>query len=101
MTYMQFLIFSGLVLNLIGTIILAISLSKYLTSLHGAIAIHDMTIKGLIRKDDKVWAAGDMGNLLTKGVSNSRVRTKIGLLLIILGFIIQMVTFFIQTTVAQ
>jgi hypothetical protein len=96
MTTMQILNFSGLILNLFGTIMLAISLSKYLTSFHGAIAIHDMTIKGLVNKDGKVLVAESMGNLLKKGAASSIQRKRIGLIMNVLGFIFQLIPFFLK-----
>lgn len=93
MSTIQILNFTGLILNFVGTFILAISLSKYLTSIHGAIAIHDMTIKGLVRRDPGVYVAQDMGNLLIKGLKNSTKRTTFGVILVALGFLMQLVPF--------
>lgn len=87
--------FTGLVLNLAGTIILAISLSKYLTTLHGAIVIHDMSLKGLINRDSEVLKTDSLGDFLKIGVKSSALRTKIGLGLISVGFIMQLIPFFI------
>lgn len=94
MTQIHIFNFIGLIFNLVGTIILAISLSKYLTTLHGAIAIHDMTIKGLLNSQPNVLKAENMGKLLKFGVKSSVFRTKIGLGLIIVGFIMQLIPFF-------
>ncbi len=87
--------FAGLIINIIGSIILAISLSRYLTSIHGAIAIHDMQLKALIKTDNKILI-GDIGNLLKKGVTNSKIRTILGLVLLIVGFIIQAISILIK-----
>ena len=95
MTQIQVFNFVGLVFNLVGTIILAISLSKYLMTLHGTIAIHDMTIKGLLNREPKVLNAESMGELLKLGVKSSAFRTKVGIVLIIVGFILQLIPFFI------
>ena len=69
------------------------SLSKYLTALHGAIAIHDMTLKGVLQHSNKVWVAEDMGGLLKKGVLSGRIRTIVGLIFIALGFILQLIPY--------
>ena len=41
---------AGLLLNILGSAILAVSLSRYLTSMHGALAIHDMQIQALVKR---------------------------------------------------
>lgn len=84
----------GLIFNVIGSILLAISLSKYLTSIHGAAAIHDMQLQAIINKKDKVLV-GDVANLLKVGAENGRLRTTIGLVLIVTGFILQLIPYFI------
>ena len=38
----------GLSLNFIGSILLGVSLSRYLKSMHGAVAIHDLQIQSLV-----------------------------------------------------
>ncbi len=83
---------TGLILNVIGSILLAISLSKYLTSIHGAAAIHDLQLQAIINKKDRVLV-GDVANLLKIGVENSRLRTTIGLVLIVTGFILQLIPY--------
>ena len=98
MTLSLTLDFIGLILTVLGAIVLAISLSKYLTALHGAIAIHDITLKGILENDSKVLKAETMGNLLKLGVKNSALRTSIGLGLIVAGFIFQLFPFFICNT---
>ena len=82
----------GLIFNVIGSILLAISLSKYLTSIHGATAIHDMQLQAIINKKDKVLV-GDVANLLKVGAENGRLRTTIGLILIVTGFVLQLVPY--------
>ena len=86
--------FIGLVLNIIGSIIIALSLGKYLLSIHGSVAIHDMQLKSLINKDDKILV-GNIGNLLTKGSKNARIATLIGLIILIAGFVLQAIHFII------
>jgi len=85
---------SGLIFNVIGSILLAISLSKYLTSIHGAVAIHDMQIEAIINKKDKVLV-GDIANLLTAGSKNGKLRTTIGLVLLVTGFMLQLIPYLI------
>lgn len=84
----------GLIFNVIGSILLAISLSKYLTSIHGTSAIHDMQIQAILNKKDKVLV-GDIANLLKVGAENGRLRTTIGLLLLVTGFILQLIPYLI------
>jgi hypothetical protein len=96
MTISNLLNLSGLILNVFGTILLAVSLSKYLTSFHGAIAIHDMTLKGLVKRDNKILFADDMGALLIKGASNGKKRTMAGLVLVCIGFIFQLLPILID-----
>ena len=83
---------TGLIFNVIGSILLAISLSKYLTSIHGAAAIHDMQLQAIINKKEKVLVC-DVANLLKVGVENGRLRTTIGLILIVTGFILQIIPY--------
>jgi hypothetical protein len=85
---------TGLIFNVVGSILLAVSLSKYLTSIHGAAAIHDMQLQALINKKDKVLV-GDVANLLKVGVENGRLRTTIGLILIVTGFILQLIPYIV------
>lgn len=81
--------FSGLILNIIGTVILTFSLSNFYTAIHGAIALHDLTLKGLINRDKNVLDA-DVASLLKKGASSGRTRTVIGLLFLLIGFGLQL-----------
>ena len=85
----------GLSLNFIGSILLGVSLSRYLTSMHGAVAIHDLQIQSLVRGDNKILSA-DVGNLLKIGVENSRMRTVIGLILLVVGFGVQLVPYILN-----
>lgn len=94
MQTVDILTLTGLLLNILGSAILAVSLSRYLTSMHGALAIHDMQIEAIVRKDDRVLA-GDVANLLRNGVENGRKRTNLGLILIIAGFIVQVAPFIV------
>lgn len=87
--------FVGLICNIIGTIYLSFSLSRYLTAMHGAIALHDMTLKGLMKGSTKILDA-DIGNLLTKGIKSGRHRTFIGLALISIGFILQLIPYIME-----
>ena len=87
-----FLNFGGVLLNLIGTVILTFSISNYLTSIHGAIALHDLTLKGILNRDSKVLNA-DVANLLKKGVTSGRVRTVLGLIFVAIGFILQLIPY--------
>ena len=82
----------GLICNIIGSVLLAISLSKYLTSIHGAAAIYDMQIQAMINKKDKILQ-GDVAKLLKVGAENGRLRTTIGLILLIFGFTLQLIPF--------
>ncbi|MDQ2718264.1 MAG: hypothetical protein M3Z26_00685 [Bacteroidota bacterium] len=82
----------GIILNIIGSIILVFSLSRYLTSMHGAIALHDMDIKFILGERATRYQS-DIANLLTVGSKNGRLRTNIGLVLVIVGFIIQLIPY--------
>ena len=84
----------GLILNIVGSIILAVSLSKFLSSLHGAVVIHDLQIQALISRKDKVLV-GDVANLLRTGSRDSKMRTAFGLMLLITGFILQLIPYII------
>lgn len=88
--------FIGLLFNLVGTFILAISLSKYLSALHGSLAMHDMTLRGLVKQENRVLSAENIGDILKDGVKNAANKTKFGLILIILGFILQLIPYFLQ-----
>ena len=93
MTNFDFLNFIGLLFNLVGTIILAISLSKYLYALHGSIAIHDMTLRGLVKQENWVLSSENIGGVLKDGIKNAVYKTKFGLILIIIGFILQLIPY--------
>lgn len=86
---------TGLFFNIIGSILLGVSLSRYLTSIHGAIFFHDKQIQSLINRDSKILIA-DVANILKTGVENSRLRTTVGLILIVTGFAIQLVPYIIN-----
>lgn len=79
----------GLIVNIIGTLILAFSLSRYLTAIHGTLAIHDMQLNG------KPITA-DVANLLKKGVENNRRVTTVGLIIVVIGFVIQLVPYVVN-----
>ena len=85
----------GLLLNIIGTTVLTFSLSKYLTSIHGAIAIHDMQMNALIKKSNKLLEA-DVANLLKHGVEDNRRKTIGGLVILTIGFILQLVPYVLE-----
>lgn len=85
----------GLCINLIGTIILTFSLSKYLTSLHGSIVIHDMTINGIVNQDNRVLT-GNIGGLLKKGVKLTVCKVRIGLLFLVVGFFLQLLPYIMR-----
>ena len=91
MDTMQLINLSGLTLNIIGTILLAISLNKYLTSLHASIVFHDLTIKALLNQQQKVPYADGLDNVLKKGTSSSKIRTTLGLTIIVIGFTLQLI----------
>ena len=83
--------FCGLLCNLTGTILLAIALSKYLTTIHGALALHDLTLHGLVnRQSDKIIVAEGLDSQLKKGVTSGVSRTRIGLCFIAVGFLLQL-----------
>ncbi len=86
---------SGLILNIIGTIILSFSLSNFYTAIHGAIALHDMTLKGIMKGDNKILSA-DVANLLRKGAASGSARTVIGLIILMVGFILQLTPFVLE-----
>ena len=94
MDFSNVLNLSGLIFNVVGSILLAISLSKYLTSIHGAVAIHDMQVDAIINRKDKVLI-GDVAKLLTVGSKNGRLRTTVGLVLLVTGFILQLIPYLI------
>lgn len=89
MTTIDIINFVGLLLNIIGGFILTFSSSKFLTSVHGVMAIHDMQIKAIVKRADKILDA-DIANLLKNGVEDSRMKAKIGLVILIIGFIAQL-----------
>jgi hypothetical protein len=86
--------FCGLLCNLTGTILLVIGLSKNLTAIYGALALHDLTLQGLLNKQsDKVFVAEGFDSLLKKGVTAGVTRTRIGLCFIAVGFLLQLVPY--------
>jgi putative exporter of polyketide antibiotics len=95
MTITDIINLTGLVLNIIGSIILAFSLDNFYTALHGSLAIHDMQIKSITNHENRVLSA-DVANLLTAGSKSGRSRTKLGLAVLIIGFIIQLIPFILS-----
>ena len=82
----------GLTLNIIGSVILIYSLQNFFTSLHGSVAIHDMQIKSIVNKENQILSA-DVANLLSAGAKSGKKRTMTGLLIIIAGFIFQILPY--------
>lgn len=91
---------TGLVFNIIGSILLGVSLSRYLTSIHGALYFHDKQIQSLINRDSRIISA-DIANMLKRGVENSRIRTTIGLILIVTGFVIQLIPYVLNILIKK
>lgn len=89
MTTTDMINFGGLLLNILGTLIMAFSLSKYLTSIHGALYIHDKQLGTVMQRESWPYTA-DVAKLLKTGVEDSRIKTLIGLVVVILGFIVQL-----------
>jgi hypothetical protein len=95
MTTIEIINFSGLMLNILGTLILAFSLSKYLTSIHGTLYIHDKQLQAIIKRENQIMIA-EVANLLKVGVENSRTKTVVGIVVIIIGFIIQLIPYLLK-----
>jgi hypothetical protein len=86
--------FCGLLCNLTGTVLLTIALSKYLTAIHGALALHSPTLQGLANKQfDKIIVAEGVDSLLKKGVTAGVSRIRIGLCFIAAGFLLQLIPY--------
>ena len=86
--------FCGLLCNLTGTVLLAIALAKYLTAIHGALALHGRILQSLEnRQSHKIIVAKGFDSLLKKGVMAGVTRTRIGLCFIALGFLLQLVPY--------
>ena len=83
---------SGLILSIIGSLLLTFSLSNYLTAIHGAITIHDMKLDALIKRKDKVLV-GDVATLLKTGVVDNRRKTVWGMVILTIGFILQLIPY--------
>jgi hypothetical protein len=86
--------FLGLVLNLIGTVIVGLSATRVLTSIHAALMMHQTTIEA--------WLGGSKDVPIFTGVDESRERelkksarlVAIGLWFIIAGFLLQVASAF-------
>ncbi len=95
MSITDFINLTGLIVNIIGSLILAFSLDNFYTALHGSLAIHDMQIKSLTNHENRILSA-DVANLLTIGAKSGRLRTRLGLAVLIFGFTIQLVPFILS-----
>jgi hypothetical protein len=92
MTVIDIFNFSGLLLTILGSLILSFSLGKYLTSMHGALAILDLQVKGIVKREEKNTDA-DIGRLLKIGINDSRKKMKVGLIIVVGEFIVQLVPY--------
>ena len=63
--------------------------------MHGVIAIHDMQMNALIEKQNRILIA-NVGNLLKKGVEDNRGKTTAGLIILAVGFIIQLAPYVLE-----
>ncbi len=100
MTTNDIINFIGLILNVIGGFILTFSSSKFLTAMHGTLAIHDMQLKAIIERADRVLSA-DAATLLKKGVEDSRAKTITGLVIVVIGFVVQLVPYILSILKAK
>lgn len=84
----------GLIFNIIGTIILAFSLSTYLRSIRLAIDAHEVSILSLGQNQlPKVVVTGTDKHMdVDKQKSN--ICTKAGVIIVLLGFIFQLIAIF-------
>lgn len=92
MTTIDAINFAGLILNIIGGFILTFSSSKFSSAIHGTLAIYDMQIKAIVNRDDRILDA-DIANLLKKGAEDSRKKTLAGLVIVIIGFVVQLIPY--------
>lgn len=60
--------------------------------MHGALAILDLQVKLIVKREEKNIDA-DVAHLLKTGINDSRKKTKMGLMIVVAGFIVQMVPY--------
>ena len=83
--------FCGLLCNLTGAILLAITLSKYLTAIHSAHVLHDQALRGLVSKQTgNILVAEGLDARLKKEATPGVWRTRIALGLIAVGYLLQL-----------
>jgi len=81
----------GLLFNIIGSIILALSLSKFLSALHSAVSAHDLALTKTYMPGTQIIFTG-LDKIIKKGSKSGSARTAIGLIILIIGFILQFVS---------
>lgn len=85
----------GLVLNIIGTIILAFSLNAFLNAVKLSLKAVEIERLSKISHKPRLIITGT-DNHLTKGEKKSNALLKFGITLVILGFILQLIPYFIK-----
>jgi len=83
----------GLVLNILGTIILAFSLSGYINSLRMAIDAHEIFITSLNHPSKPVVQVTGTDVHMNKDQKKSTVLLWVGVLIVVLGFFCQLLSY--------
>lgn len=91
----------GLGLALMGTIVLASSLGAVLRELQLAISLVDLTLEGMVNWSGDLARARSIEKRLARSLTRARRSTIAGLLLIGLGFALQLCCLWLQRHAAR
>lgn len=86
----------GLLSNIIGSIILAFSLGSYISSLRLAIDAHELQLLSILNPNKPLIQVTGVDVHLNRDNKLSNIKTWVGVILLIGGFIIQIVALFVQ-----
>ncbi|MBI2812957.1 MAG: hypothetical protein HYX71_01575 [Opitutae bacterium] len=79
----------GLVLNLVGTIIVSLSAGSLMTRVHTALVAHQTTLEAYLGGERNIPLFTGLDKGREEEVRRSGTRLRVGLWLIVLGFILQ------------
>jgi hypothetical protein len=86
----------GLVANIIGTIILAFSLSAYIGSMRLAIDAHELYILSVNNPRGPIYQITGTDVHMKRGKKNATFFSWLGVILVVSGFIFQLTSYFIK-----
>lgn len=84
-----FITFGGLILNLVGTVIVSISAKTLFTSIHVTLMAHQMTLETYLGGEQNIPLFTGLDDTREKELKRSSRVLRLGLWLIVFGFILQ------------